>query len=137
MARLFWRPRRGWWHEPAGVALALICVFLAIPVIIGASQVVHGVWALIVEATSLAVILVTAIGFGFIKRHTWMLAAPLGFAGAFSLAFALVEDWNAQVGMVLNVAGPAIAIVSLGFFFAGLVALLRMHRPSTASCARA
>jgi hypothetical protein len=102
--------------------------------------VVHGVWALIVEAFGLAVLLATAVRAWFVKRHTWLLAAPLGFAVCFNSGFALVEGWSAQALMVPQVAVPVIAIGSVGALVVGVVLMTRgslaMNRAMAGCCAR-
>jgi hypothetical protein len=127
MAWLFRRRKQGWWHEPAGVALFVALTIpsglLAIPV----SQ-YAGAWALPAEVTGLAIALAATVGFFVVKRHTWLLAAPLSFGLCFSLFLALIEGWNAQIHMALSVAQVAVVLGTIGLTVASVVFLGRAHR---------
>lgn len=122
MPWLFWR-KQGWWHGPAawvlGCALAYPGGLLAIPV----SQ--HaGAWAMLPEVMGLLITLAATIGFFVVKRHGWLLAAPLAFSLSFSLFLALIEGWEAQINVTLAVvevvAGvAAIGLVGASIFFVG------------------
>jgi hypothetical protein len=133
MAGRFWRPSRGWWHKPAGWALGVALVFpgalLAVPV----SQYAQA-WALPAEVTGIAIALAATVGFFVIKRHSWLLAAPLSFGLSFSLALALIEGWNSQLNVVLFVVQVALVLGAIGLTVAGFVisgrGLRRLKRAS-------
>src|SRR5260221_2117570 len=124
MAWLLRRRKRGWWHEPAGWALGLTLTLpsglLAIPV----SQHAQA-WALPAELTGLAIALAATVGFFVVKRHSWLLAAPLSFGLSFSIFLALVEGWSAQLKMVLSVAQVAWVMGTIGLMVASVVILGR------------
>jgi hypothetical protein len=129
MAWRFWRRRRGWWHVPAGWALGLALVLpssmLAIPVSQSAQA-----WALPAELTGLAIALAATVGFFVVKRQSWLLAAPLSFGLSFGFALALVEDWSAQVELVLSVVKIALALGAIGFMVATFVIFRRLNHVS-------
>ncbi|HEX9057678.1 MAG TPA: hypothetical protein VF818_09110 [Ktedonobacterales bacterium] len=120
MAWLFGRPKKGWWHAPAGWALGVALTFpsglLAIPV----SQ-YTGSWAVLAESVGLAIALAATVGFFVVKRHSWLLAAPLSFGLSFSLFLALVEGWNTQINVVLAVAKVAFVVAAIGLTGASVV----------------
>src|SRR5512143_3747114 len=99
MAWLFRRLKPGWWQEPAGVALFIALAFpsglLAFPV----SQ-YAGAWAPSAALVGIAIALAATVGFFVVKRHSWLLAAPLSFGLWFSLTLAFFEGWNSQVEAV-------------------------------------
>lgn len=107
MAWLFGRRKRGWWHAPAGWALAFAVslpgALLATPV-----DQYSGAWALPAEYAGLAVALAVTVGFFVVKRHSWLLAAPLSFGLSFSFGLALIEGWSAQIKMAIAVAQVAL-----------------------------
>ncbi len=120
LAWLFRRPKKGWWHEPAGWALGIALTFpggmLAIPV----SQYAQA-WALPIELIGIAIALAATVGFFVVKRHSWLLAAPLSFGLSFSLFLALIEGWNAQLNLVLSVAKFAVMLGAIGLTVAAVV----------------
>lgn len=131
MGWLFGRLKPGWWHGLAGWTLGFA---LAAPGALLASQVSQysQVWALPAELTGLAIALAAAAGFLVVKRHSWLLAAPLAFGLTFSLCLALVEGWSAQVNIVLSVGQVVVAVGAIGLTVAAVVFVLRargrMHR---------
>jgi hypothetical protein len=128
MIRLSWRPKRGWWHTPVGWllgwALALPSGLLAIPV----SQYV-GAWVLPAEVTGLAIALGATVGFFVVKRHSWLLAAPLSIGLSFSLGLGLVEGWSAQLILALNLIRVGLLILAL--LVAGVVFIKVRHLKSS------
>lgn len=127
MAQLFRRRKRGWWHTLAGWALGVVIVYpgglLAIPV----SQ--HaGAWVVPAAITGLAIALAATVGFFVVKRHSWLLAAPLALGLGFSFCLSLIEGWEAQVKTAIAVAQVLIVIASIGLMVAFFVFLGRAQR---------
>ena len=120
MARLFRRRKQGWWHEPAGWTLGIALTFpggmLAVPV----SQYAQAL-ALPAELTGIAIALAATVGFFVVKRHSWLLAAPLSFGLSFSLFLALTEGWNAQLNLVLSVGKFAVMLGAIGLAVVAVV----------------
>lgn len=129
MAGLFRRPKRGWWQQPAGWALALALVLpsgmLAIPL---SQSRYASAWAPAAAVTGLAIALAATVGFFVVKRNSWLLAAPLSFGLSFSFALALVEGWNTQLNVVLAVAQVVLVIGAIVLAVFAFVVLGRSYR---------
>jgi len=130
MARLFRRPKRGWWHGLAGWTLALMFTLpsgeLAVPV----SQYAETL-ALPATLAGLAIALAATVGFFTIKRHRWLLAAPLSFGLCFSFALSLIEGWETQIKAAVSIAQVAVGLGSIGLAVTSFVVMGRRVRRLT------
>jgi hypothetical protein len=123
----WWRPKRGWWHELAGWVLGCVSVFPGAMLAVLASQYL-GAWAIVALGASLAILLIASAGFFFVKRHTWLLAAPLGFGLGFSFALPLIEGWGAQMMNVVTILRAGIGVASVALVIAAIVFGVRTSR---------
>ncbi len=111
-----WGEIAGW---TLGVALVLPSAELALRI---PSQ-----WAEPAAWAGLAIALAATIGFFVVKRHSWLLAAPISFGLASSFTLALVNGWDTQIQTALTIAKAGIAIGSLVVFVAMVVLTTRLN----------
>ncbi len=76
----------------------------------------------------IAIALAATVGFFVVKRHSWLLAAPLSFGLWFSLSLAVIEGWNTQVIAALSAAQVVVVIGAIGLTIAAFVFMGRTLR---------
>lgn len=88
-------------------------------------------WAAPFAIAGLVILVLSGVISFRLRKHSWLLTAPVGFGAALSTGLAMLDGWNAQIQAAFDIIN-VVAIVGIGvvvaIFIAMFVALWRARR---------
>lgn len=121
------RKKKHWWSTPLGFVIAFVMVFAAIQPGIYVTEYLSA-WAAPIVWAALAICALACVGYFTSKVNGFLVCGILGFTVSLAMGVSLIEGWESQVQIAINVVEALYILGCIAFFIAVIVFSVRLHR---------